>query len=820
MTNTLEIIATYRSERFRFDNANSSVVVANVQLAPQSREIAKVVGIDDSYIAIKGEADDGELEKGITYRFLGHWKDYHNRRYGTVEKQFCFNSFVQHVAHDRKSLIEYLSHAGKDNGVGPRKAAMLVDQFGIDEVLDRCRQPLEVVSAIGVRQDQAERFSNYLIEQKAIESALLDLDSLLAGKGFPKSLPRKLIKEFGNRAAAIIADDPFALMQFHGVGFKKADNLWALLGKPLDDIHRLAMCLWYGMASDTTGSTWFPAKLAVQRLSREIGCEIDFRAAILHGKELAATSDHHYGAIASLRTDSNQQLRSDGQIMWLSEHRNDQREQAIVRSVVSAIAEPRKHALAVHRDEDCQSEYCQVESSRYSIWPYTGSIAKISEHQREQLSAAIGQDNSQIAILTGSPGTGKTYVVAQLLKTVLHYGRVGATDIVVGAPTGKAAVRLTEAFQQAGLPIVARTWHSHLFGLKDNAKLPCKLMISDESSMNDLELMARVFSARPNGAHTLLVGDPYQLPPVGVGAPFRDLIHSESIASGHLTQIERNGGEIVEICARIRDGHRWGDLLNVGNVLCHSAANPDMQIEHLETLVRQHDKWSAQVLVPVNEKSPVCRAILNQRLQRLLNSDGEPVRGTKFRVGDKIVCTKNGWYQVSGQLSQQIDQADISDRGEVRIANGELAEIVNFHPRGFVARLESPQRFIVVTVGKDSGKDAATDGEESTDSPDTSDSLSPGGIKWDLGYALSCHKAQGSEFSFVYIMIDEYPGARTICDASWVMTAISRAKQQCHLIGNAETAQRWCRTWKIGERKTFLKERIVEALISNQLEAI
>jgi ATP-dependent exoDNAse (exonuclease V) alpha subunit len=258
-------------------------------------------------------------------------------------------------------------------------------------------------------------------------------------------------------------------------------------------------------------------------------------------------------------------------------------------------------------------------------------------------------------------------------------------------------------------------------------------------------------------------------------------------------------------------------------VYLYPSKTPDAQIEKLESMVRQHDKWEAQVLVPVNEKSPVCRAILNVRLQKLLNSDGEPVKGTKFRIGDKIVCTQNGWYQVSGEISQQIDEADVNDRSEVRIANGELAEVVNLHPRGFVAKLESPRRHVIVSVGKESGKDAATDGEDSqaeSPSEETSKESSPGGLKWELGYALSCHKAQGSEFPFVYIMVDEYPGARSICDASWVMTAISRAKQECYLIGNPETAQRWCRSWKIGDRKTFLKERLIAASVEKELEAI
>ncbi|MFO0940113.1 MAG: AAA family ATPase [Pirellulales bacterium] len=824
MSKNLEIFATFRQERMAFQNETSRCVIARAQLSPKSLEVANSIGITDAFITIKGDADEGELVAGVCYRFMGLWKDYTNRNHGTTEKQFCFNSFVEHIGHDRQSLINYLAHAGKGNGIGHGKAAKLVDQVGIENVLDFCRVPANLIEAAKIDAASAERFAEILKEQQRTENALLEIDSLLTGKGFPKSLPRKLIKDFGTSAAEEINRDPFVLMNYHGVGFKKADNLWLLLGKPANDVHRVAMCLWYSMFSDTSGSTWFYGPDLVRKLQQQIGGQVDYRAAITYGKQLAIEGKH-FGAIASERTDEQGFREENGKCLWLSEHVNYLRENLIVQAIAEAQFESKRHVLTT------ESNFIEIDEHADSIWPEIDDIPLISDHQREELRNAIGSP-TKVALLTGSPGSGKTFVVAQLLKAIIAQGKVSLFDIVVGAPTGKAAVRLTETFQAYGLPIVARTWHSILFGMTGDCKLHGKLLVCDETSMDDLELLARIFCARPVGCHVLLVGDPYQLPPVGSGAPFRDLIRSQTVPGGHLTKIERNAGEIVEICARIRDGKEWLDLLNVGNVISHYATSPEQQIEILENELRGRDKWETQVVCPVNDKSKVSRKELNTLLQKLQNADGEPVKGTRFRLGDKVVCTKNGWYQPSGMI-EGVDEADINDRNEIRVANGEIAEVVNLHPKGFIARLEAPRRFVVVPVGRnanndkdttgtDTGMEAAKDGEQLEKPESESDSKADKstGCNWDLGYALSVHKSQGSEFPYVYAIIDEYSGARSICDASFWLTTISRAKTECHLIGKPETAQRHCSRWQINDRRTFLRERLIEELVSKELEAI
>jgi exodeoxyribonuclease V alpha subunit len=389
---------------------------------------------------------------------------------------------------------------------------------------------------------------------------------------------------------------------------------------------------------------------------------------------------------------------------------------------------------------------------------------------------------------------------------MISQGLVGLNDIAVGAPTGKAAVRMTETLDKAGISKRARTWYSLLWSLPEDGKLPFKVLFGDETSMDDLPLMAAILRARAPGTHLMLVGDPNQLPPVGNGAPFRDMINAE-IASGHLTEIHRNDGQIVIACGRIRDKQSWFDLCNIpgGNLHFHDETKPDDQLETLDSLLAGLTAWESQVLVPLNDKGPVCRKIVNERLQKLYNADGEKIAGSRFRVGEKVVCLKNSWFESYSMISSEFD-SETNDRGELYIANGELGEITQAHSKGFCVKLDSTSRTVIVPAKKD-----LVGGTEDAKETGT-------GCNFDLGYALSVHKSQGSSFPHVFILVDDTAGR--VCDASWVLTAKSRAEKHAHYIGSRQTIERFCRVQRLDERKTFLRERIVESVISQELSAL
>ncbi|MEL6898594.1 MAG: ATP-dependent RecD-like DNA helicase, partial [Planctomycetota bacterium] len=177
--------------------------------------------------------------------------------------------------------------------------------------------------------------------------------------------------------------------------------------------------------------------------------------------------------------------------------------------------------------------------------------------------------------------------------------------------------------------------------------------------------------------------------------------------------------------------------------------------------------------VAVNKNSDLSRKELNAKLQERLNPN-QKVNGTPFRVKDKVVCLANGFYPC------------VESSTEIYVANGSLGE---------VKAIEDKR--IKIKIGKTSVY--AYRGKASKEST---------GTNWDLGYALSVHKFQGSEQKHVIVMLDSSGAARRVCDRAWIYTAISRAAEHCYLIGTPQTAERFCRVQKIDGRNTFLAERL------------
>lgn len=421
-----------------------------------------------------------------------------------------------------------------------------------------------------------------------------------------------------------------------------------------------------------------------------------------------------------------------------------------------------------------------------TLWPSLLSL-NLSSHQKEVGGQSL---TGPICILGGSPGTGKTWMVSEIVLAVEQ--TVGLDNVLVGSPTGKAAVRVTENLQAKSIDLRARTWHSLIMQLDSQKEsyFRQKILIGDESSMLDTDLFAAIMRRIARGSLFLIVGDVNQLPPVGHGAPMRDLI-AAGLPYGELTEIVRNSGGIVETCAAIRDQRGWEPadnllLVDDGSVDKAEAIKSIYRSAREEGLDLIND---VQVVCAVNEKSPLSRQALNKQLQAILNSQPGEVSRAGFRAGDKVVCTKNGFYKeavvASPFHSSSLDDTAKNDRDEVYVANGELGRVVSCDDRGMTVQLEAPARTIQVYFSQE------------------------GGSTFELGYALSVHKSQGSDWPWVIVMLDEYPGARMVCDRSWLYTAISRAKLKCWLVGKRQTAMRMCKTSKIWHRKTFLKERIL-----------
>ncbi len=758
---TIEITATFYNERFRFANDGGDVVIGDVEHVDgqQPTQVAMY--------AVKGADDPSRpLAAHRTYRFYGRWTTYKNKRTGETEPQFHFDTYVEAEPASRAGVIAYIKEAGKGRGIGPVMAKQIWDRFGADSVKVLRENP-EVVAA-GIPRlslESARLVASVLAERARIEHCSIELMGLLDRRGFPKQTASRAIAIWGNQAADLIKRNPYLLMRFRGCGFKGTDKMYLELGLPVDKLKRQALCAWYAIASDTTGHTWYPRQVAYRGIEESmIGRSARMRSEA--AVRLAIRS-----AMLSDTTDSSGRV-------FLAESKAARNERFIARHVVDAEEEP-------------------------VSWPDVSDLAEISDHQRERLSQSL---RGPITVFGGGPGTGKTFTAAALIRAVCQQG---SSLVSVAAPTGKAAVRITEAMASYGVHVRAKTIHSLLgvetsengwsFRHNEANPLECRYLIVDEASMIDTDLMSSLLAARGQGTHVLFVGDIGQLPPVGHGAPLRDLIRAQ-LPYGELVEIKRNDGGIVQACADIRAGKRFRCA---GNLVHRDASTPDAQIteclavcQHARTL-NLSPIWDTQIVVPVNAKSPVSRRALNGILQRELNQN-PGVSGTPFRTGDKIVCSQNGFYPAI-DLDDSDEDLQTNDRDDVYVANGELAEVLEASEKLTIAKLDNPRRTIKIPRGKESGSDS--DADQDGSKPTT-------GCAFDLAYALSVHKSQGSEWPIVAVVLDKYPGARMVMSREFIYTAISRARFECHLVGDVEVAYQSCRRQQLGERKTFLVEEV------------
>lgn len=751
-----ELIGIWESTDYVFDNGpDRRCVVATIRLP------------DKSIQTIRGYIAEGVTAEGVTYRFFGHYRNH--PKYG---RQFNFNSLVEETPVDEDSVIAYLQQCrGPERGSITRRVAIaLFEAFGI-EAIDRliddpvgCSQSIKQWDAA-----KAGIAAGYLASMRGTQRCKLDLITLLNGRGFPKKTVDRAIKEWGAAASRVVREDPFELTCLPGIGFRSADKLYCDLAREqsktdteyqerLAALKRQGLCAAYILSSDMSGSTWLPTNLVKARISQHI----------------SAT-----------------RARPDEAIEWAVMHGY-----IVVDGNHCANARRARHELEI-------AEFVATINNEKD-WPtydYIEHFAPEDKPLSEHQSTAILQATSgRIGCLQGSPGVGKTFAVACIVRAVVDM--FGRDSICVCAPTGKAAVRVTQSLAANGLEMQAGTIHRVLqvegegsdgwsFHFNDQNPLPYRFIVIDEASMIDVDLMAALFRACTITTHILLVGDVNQLAPVGHGKPFCDL--QQCVPTGHLTEIRRNSGRIVQSCAEIRDQQKISFSAkvegeeNLGLVEC----NDDDQVVSLENLIKRYQASpldvveDLQVLTAKNDASPVARKPLNQMLQKMLNR-GEPVKGNPFRLGDKVVCLKNGIYSDPGDRDTQHF-----------VANGELGRVTLIEPGKMHIRLSEPARTVAVFHSA-----VAENEKEVADSIESKGAVGD----WDLGYCLSCHKSQGSQWKIVIVMADSKGGF--VQSRNWIYTAISRAESVTYVIGQRRVVNDMMRRDGINDRKTLLVERI------------
>lgn len=749
----------------------------------------------------------GELRRGGFYRFLGRWDEH--PRWGW---QF---QFVTHTGDAPRggALAAYL--AKWCQGIGPATAQKLVDAYGDDTarilVENHARPVLDGLLKADVAAKAAQNLKS--ICDPAMRDAHLDLYGLFRGHGFYDKCVSACLREWKTRAPAIVRRDPFVLLTagMPGCGFSRCDKLYQALGLNPRRLKRQGLAAWYALRQ-RDGDTWLLLPDALAAVRQQIGGA--------EPREKRAVALMIRAGWLAYRLDS----LGGKERHWLAEREKAQNERDVCLRVQELSTGeplwPRPRAVP-GTDSDGAGAVSNAD---------TDTFASLSEHQSAELRKAL---SSRVCILTGSPGTGKTYTAAAVIAAAVR--QVGKPLVAVVAPTGKAAVRITEKMQEAGLGLQATTIHRLLsvkagrsgltFEAGPDSLLPHRYIFADEMSMADIDLAAALLRSCGRDCHLLIVGDKHQLPPVGHGAFLRDLIDA-GVPTARLSEIRRNAGRIVHTCAAIKDG-KLPDLpdslddypeenlihLNTGR----ASGMDRMQVvrDKLETVygwLKQQGKWDLVDGVQVICARNVTRKSLNRHLQAQLN----PVEPAKkdgvvrkkehpvFREGDKVICLQNGF----------LSRADVAGKAQEYVANGDIGRVEGFRGRQLLVRLQAPNRLVAVPLrggkvkagGAGSGAGADGAGAEEMDDADPGDSpddeRDPAmGCNWDLAYAVTCHKFQGSECPVVIVLVE---GAGKLGSREWLYTALSRARELCVVIGDRAELSRCVRNETLPDRKTHL----------------
>jgi exodeoxyribonuclease V alpha subunit len=377
------------------------------------------------------------------------------------------------------------------------------------------------------------------------------------------------------------------------------------------------------------------------------------------------------------------------------------------------------------------------------------------------------------------------------------------------------------------LPLTATTIHTGLgvcghstgkaeFKHDEDDPLDCEVLVVDEVSMEDTDLMASMLRAVPEGGNVLLIGDQNQLPPVGHGAPLRDML-AAGVPCATLTEIQRNAGDIVRACHAIKDGSLFEtsprldlDAVPPRNLKHVQADTPEEQAARIMDLLNGarargfKPMRDVQVLVPRNDGAFVGRQALNVALQAYLNPETETEerrRNPRFRKEDKVICLKNTVMQAYAQKTmadpRDMDSYLHGGDGQLQyIANGDIGKVVATGPDAVMVKFYGPERLVKFDTKRR---------RKGADEPDGAEDKKP---NFDLAYAITTHKSQGSQWPAVVVVLDESAGR--LANRELLYTAISRAERVCFLVGKIVSAYKMVQRQQLVRRKTFLGELLLE----------
>lgn len=685
---------------------------------------------------------------------------------GTLKKhpvygeQLAVEAYQSSVPEDTLSIERYLA-SGAVKGIGAALAARIVKKFGEDTFRILEEEPERLAEVRGISSRMALELGSQAAEKRDMRQAMVFLQRY----GISLNLAAKIYKEYGTELYSVIEKNPYRLADdIAGVGFKIADEIAEKAGIRADSDYRIRSGILYTLLQAmTNGHTYLPMEELLKGTSTLLGVELD------------SIEDQ----IMDLVMDKRLVVKKEEDQVLVYAAKYYYMEMSVARQLLeldSVWAVEEGEALSMIR---------RIETE--------GKLV-LDEHQRE---AVLEAARHGVLVITGGPGTGKTTAITALIR----FFEMEGMTVDLGAPTGRAAKRMSEATGRE-----ARTIHRmlELTGLQEEGSaeahfsrnranpLEADVIIIDEMSMVDIQLMQCLLEAVAVGTRLILVGDRDQLPSVGPGNVLKDLIQSGCFHVVRLTRIFRqaaasdiilnahkiNRGEAVDVNAKSRD------FLFVKRQDANSVINAALGliIKKLPDYL-QVPMFEIQVITPMR-KGALGVERLNRILQEFLNPPDEKKAEKEyalgvFREGDKVMQIKNN-YQREWEIRSRYGIVTESGAG---VFNGDIGII-----RGINAFAEE------VTVEFDEGRIAVYDFSELEE--------------LELAYAITIHKAQGSEYPAVVIPL--LSGPRLLMTRNLLYTAVTRAKTCVCIVGLPETFQAMIENESEKRRYSSLDRRLEE----------
>lgn len=695
--------------RVVYENPENGYVVARMTVQGQP-DLVTFVG---SLLAVS---------PGETVRVTGRWVD--DRRFGPqIRVTLCETILPSTV-----ETIEAYLGSGLIPGIGPEYAKRLVQAFHEEtlRVIDRQPERLRAVPGIGPK--RARQIRDAWNERRSVHSVML----FLQGCGVTPSQAVKIFKEYGGRAAAVVRDNPYRLAEdITGIGFQSADRIARQIGIAADAPARVEAGLLHTLTAAGGEGHMF---LDRARLTEDAARLLNVDASLLDG--------------AVTRLVATQRMIVEGDACFVS----------LMHAAERGCADGFRRLLRT----PCEPVPIQVDKALQWVEKLKG--IELSPGQREAIRMGC---ETKVLVITGGPGTGKTTVLNSLLAVLEKKG----LSFVLAAPTGRAAKRMEAATDRD-----ARTLHRMLeyspvsgkFQRDENNPLSTDMVVVDEASMIDAQLMNSLLAAIPSFARLLLVGDVDQLPSVGPGNVLFDVIACGLVPVVRLDTVFRqaDGSGIIENAHRINRGEM--PRFNETDFVLIERDDPAAALETIVEVVARRiparfgldPVRDIQVLAPMRRGEAGVEHI-NAALKAALNPGGAPVPRREFGVGDKVMQLRNNY--------------------DLDVFNGDTG--------------------VITLVDTDAGElQVAFDDQRQVIYPfDETDNLT-------LAYCATVHKSQGSEYPAVVLSF--LPQHYMMLQRNVLYTAITRGKRLVVIVGSRKALAMALRNSRISHRNTRLAERL------------